>query len=112
MPTLSDVTRILDRILTDVTRQYAGKPVSVDKIAECDAELIRAYRSDIRVRVENIETGHVRTGIVSRTTGWVPALLLIHRSNDIGSSDVLGPQDRITAVKRGRRYIESKGIYS
>ena len=46
-------------------------------------------------------TRWVRTGRVSATTGWRPAFLLMARSNQIGSSDVLGPRDRITAVQRG-----------
>jgi hypothetical protein len=47
---------------------------------------------------------HVRTGHVSRTTGWRPSFLLMHRSNSIGSSDLLCPEDQIIAVqnKHGR----------
>lgn len=43
---------------------------------------------------------YVRTGTVTITTGWRPALLLLHRRTDRGSSDVLGPRDVIVGVKR------------
>lgn len=47
---------------------------------------------------------HERTGTVGKTTGWRPAFLLMHRSSDRGSSDVLGPEDEITHVHDGRGY--------
>jgi hypothetical protein len=45
-----------------------------------------------------------RFGTVGMTTGTRPAFLLMHRSNDMGSSDVLGPNDHVVAVKCGSRY--------
>lgn len=42
---------------------------------------------------------HTRTGTVGMTTGWRPAFLLMARSNSMGSSDVLGPEDKIVAVR-------------
>lgn len=99
-------------ILRDVKHQYPMRDdVSVAHIAACDTEIIKAYGTNVRVRVVNEKTGYERTGTVSRTTGWSPALLLMHRSNDNGSSDVLGPDDRIVAVKRGKSYVSAKGIY-
>jgi hypothetical protein len=46
-----------------------------------------------------------RFGRVGMTTGERPAFLLMHRSTDMGSWDVLGPEDKVTAVKNGSRYI-------
>lgn len=39
-----------------------------------------------------------RRGTVGVTTGWVPAFLLMHRSNQVGSSDVLSAKDEIVQV--------------
>jgi len=46
-----------------------------------------------------------RFGTVGMTTGWRPAFLLMHRSSDIGSSDLLGPDDHVVAVQRNGRYV-------
>jgi hypothetical protein len=46
-----------------------------------------------------------RTGTISRTAGWQPTLMLMHRSNAHGSWDTLGPKDRVVAVQYGRRYV-------
>jgi hypothetical protein len=35
-----------------------------------------------------------------------PAFLLMHRSSDIGSWDVLGPEDKVIAAKSGSKYRE------
>lgn len=43
-------------------------------------------------------TTWVRRGRVSVTTGWRPTLILMARVNSVGSSDVLGPNDKVTAV--------------
>ena len=103
--------RVLDDILADVKRQYPDRDdVSVAEIAACDPEVIRAYRTGVRVKVRNGDWE--RTGTVSRTTGWSPALILIHRSNDTGSWDVLGPNDRIVAVRRGGRYVETGSVFA
>lgn len=67
-----------------------------------------------RIRVtRTYESGETdtRTGRVSRTTGWRPAFLLMSRSNALGSSDVLGPDDVITAVQDSRgRYVPVPGL--
>ena len=68
------------------------------------------YESGQRVRVVTVYgTGpdreeYVRTGIVSITTGWRPAFMLMHRSSDHGSSDLLGSSDVVSHVQRGRTY--------
>jgi hypothetical protein len=57
-------------------------------------------------RVEVTGPMGVRRGRISITTGWAPSLLLMHREGTVGSSDLLGPEDRVTAVidKRSRRH--------
>lgn len=57
-------------------------------------------------RIKVTSWGDTRTGVVGVTTGYKPALLLIHRRSDRGSSDVLGPRDELVAVQRGRKYVE------
>lgn len=65
------------------------------------------YRGE-RVIIENAKHGHRRAGVVSKTNGWKPALLLVHRSTDAGSWDVISPDDVLVAVKRGNRYINPR----
>jgi hypothetical protein len=100
------VSITLDSIARDVRRQW-GDRADVSGIAAA-AHLLPYYGTGTRVRVVtdygNGET-YERTGTVSRTTGWRPALLLIHRSNAHGSSDLLSERDRVVAVKRGREYV-------
>lgn len=66
------------------------------------------YRNGARLKVRR-DYGdgeyHERTGTVGKTTGWKPAFLLMHRSSDRGSSDVLGPEDEITHIHNGRQYV-------
>ena len=58
----------------------------------------------LRLKVHNTRYDYTRTGTVGKTTGHKPAWLLMHRSNDTGSSDVLGPDDEIVETWNGRRY--------
>lgn len=48
----------------------------------------------------------IRRGRIGITTGWQPALILVHRSNDSGSWDALDVNDVVTAWidKHGRRH--------
>lgn len=64
-----------------------------------------------RIRVANTRYDYVRTGTVGATGGWRPAFLLMHRSSDVGSSDILGPDDVITHVQYGRRYVPVADLY-
>lgn len=96
----------LERLARGVA-EYGDKfdPSSME---ECDDNLKRHYRG-ARVKVtrtyDNGET-ETRTGVISSTTGWKPALLLMHRSNSSGSSDILSGRDRIVAIQReGRKYL-------
>lgn len=43
------------------------------------------------------------TGTVSASLGWQPVLLLIRRSNSMGSSDVLDRHCELVAVQIGRK---------
>ena len=76
-----------------------------------DHAVLVAYDRKLRVKVTTTYDGgetYTRTGTVGSTTGWRPAWLLMHRSNAIGSSDVLGPDDRVVAYWDGRRYVDWK----
>lgn len=71
------------------------------------------YGSDTRVKIRayypDSGESYTRTGRVSATTGWKPAFLLMHRSSDRGSSDVLSERDEVVAVQRGgRKYVTIK----
>lgn len=60
------------------------------------------YGTGARIRVRATYAGGEtweRTGTVGTTTGWRPSFLLMHRSSDHGSSDLLGARDEIVAVK-------------
>jgi hypothetical protein len=66
------------------------------------------YRSGARIKVRTtFPSGQTweRTGIVGATTGWRPAFLLVHRSTNLGSSDVLSERDVVIAVQNGRNYM-------
>ena len=66
-------------------------------------QFIEYFESGERIKVQTDE--HVRTGTVGITIGWRPAFLLMHRSSDHSSGDVLGTQDQVTHVQRGRTYV-------
>jgi len=73
----------------------------------------RFLHSDVRIKVRRTYPNgevHERTGTVGITTGWAPAFLLMHRSNHLGSSDVLNEHDEIVAVRwNGRTYEPVRG---
>lgn len=96
---------VLDPVLAAVARQH-GERADITAIAACEPELLAAYASKQRVKVRNEATGDVRTGIVSRSLGWQPVLLLVHRVNMDGSSDTLGTDDRVIGWWDGRHYID------
>jgi hypothetical protein len=70
--------------------------------SELVSAFARFHGTGQRIRVVNGD--FIRTGRVGMTTGWRPAFLLMHRSSDHGSWDVLGPRDVITHVQYGRTY--------
>jgi len=77
-------------------------------LSELHEKFRRYFLSHQRVKVRAYypESGesYTRTGRVGKTTGWRPAFLLMHRSSDRGSSDVLSERDEVVAIKRGRKY--------
>lgn len=56
-------------------------------------------------RVRVADGDFVRTGRVSVTTGWQPVLILMHRSNEIGSWDTLSDRDTLVAVQHRGTYV-------
>jgi hypothetical protein len=106
---MGTVKSIVDRIAADVARQYPNRETSVSAIAACHPDIIAAYASKTRVKVTNQRYGDTRTGIVSRTLGWRPTLLLMHRSSDHGSSDLLNPDDVVVGWWNGRKYVPGPG---
>jgi len=78
-----------------------------------EPSFVRWYESEDRVRVAYTIPGDPGAGdtlfaygTVGVTTGWRPAFLLVHSVRSAGSSYVIGPRDRVVAVKRGRRYLD------
>lgn len=69
-----------------------------------DPRFVSAYNTGLRIRVRSSH-GEEKTGTVGVTTGWKPVFILLANSRSRNSGDVLGPGDRITAVKFGRGYI-------
>lgn len=93
-----------------ITREYTGWVNNArhrhgDKLDLSDVmkvhPLIRNHFHGARIEVirtwPNGET-YVRRGRVSVTTGYRPALMLMHRTSDTGSSDLLGEYDRLGAI--------------
>jgi hypothetical protein len=87
-----------------------------------DVELSAKFRPFFhgqRIRVQTTYgTGpdaevYTRTGTVSGTGGWRPSLMLMHRSSDHGSSDLLRDSDVITHVQArdGRTYVPVANLY-
>lgn len=93
----------LDRLLATVVAQH-GDRATVAGIAACAPALIDAYNTRQRVKVRNTRSGDVRTGVVSRSTGWAPVLLLIHRADAHASSDTLDASDEVIGWWNGKRY--------
>lgn len=100
---MSAFTEYLDR----AKRQYGDKFDS-SALYAADSKA-RDYYQGSRVLVETVYSDGVRyrrAGVVSATTGWKPSLLLMHRVSDIGSSDLIGPNDKVIAVQSGGKYYE------
>lgn len=86
-------------------RQY-GEKFDTSDLDAAHRSIRDAYESGARVRVYNAR-GFTRTGRVSTTTGWRPSFLLMHRSNAVGSSDLLGSDDYVVATWDGRKYVKA-----
>jgi hypothetical protein len=96
--------RIRNSIMERAVRRYPDKIVSSSELDVVSDDIVAHYHGQ-RVKVSD-DRGWERTGVVSSTTGWVPAFLLVHRSSDHGSWDALSSRDRLVAVWNGRRYVE------
>ncbi len=72
-------------------------PAGVDHLTP----YFRAGRVEVTSRYRSGEL-FVRRGVIGITTGWQPALLLVHRRGDSGSWDTLNADDRVTAWIDGR----------
>ena len=92
---MNSMTELVNR----KTAQYGDKfdPSDLDK------RFIAYYQTGQRVKVETC--GMVMTGTIGVTTGWKPAFLLMRTSRSIGSPWTLGKDDKLIAVKYGRKYI-------
>jgi hypothetical protein len=94
---------VLNSVLAATARDH-GARADISAIAACSPALLDAYDTRQRVKVRNSRTGDVRTGIVSRSTGWTPVLLLVHRVGSTGSSDILNGCDEVIGWWDGRMY--------
>ncbi len=79
-------------------RTEHGEHFDSSALDAVDDSIKQAFQSGARVIVRNERYDETRRGRVSTTTGWRPAFLLMHRVSDHGSSDVLGPDDRVVGV--------------
>lgn len=96
------MTNEIEDFLTRKTREHGEKFDASDLVPK----FAPFFRTGQRIRVQDQRHPEmVRTGTIGVTTGWKPAFLLMHRSSDRGSSDVLGVNDVITHIQHGRTYV-------
>ena len=62
--------------------------------SDCSKQFIPYYESKQRIKV-HFRYGETKSGIVGKTTGWKPVLILMLRSNSSGSSHILSDNDKI-----------------
>ena len=104
-------TRNLQATLTRLATEHGAKWSDEYGADLLGSSLREHYESGRRVRVVTVYgTGpdreeYVRTGVVGLTTGWRPAFLLMHRTSDHGSSDLLRSSDVVSHVQQGRAYV-------
>ena len=102
---LRGINAELDEYLESKTRQY-GNEFDASDLAPQFAPYYHSRYNRVKVQ---FSYGEIRTGWIGATTGWKPAFLLMAQSRSIGSSDLLGQNDRIIAVKTGGKYRSTKG---
>ena len=85
-------------------RQQWGDKFDTTSLFSAHPTILAAFESGERVRVRT-SYGENITGTVSTTTGWKPSFLLMRRRDSRGSSDLLGADDQVIAVKFGRSYV-------
>lgn len=66
-------------------------------------QFIPYLHTNTRLKIQD-ETGQTYFGTVGISTGWVPVFLLMHSTRSIGSSFILQPHHKITAIKTGHKY--------
>jgi hypothetical protein len=102
----------MSREWDDLLRRFKARYGDKFDPVQLHEKFRRYYHTDQRIKVRAYypESGesYTRTGMVSTTMGWRPGFLLMHRSSDIGSSDVLSEKDEVVAVQRGRKYVTIK----
>lgn len=89
-----------ERLVQTKKSQYGSKFDASDLAPQ----FRRHFHTGQRLKVRNID-GRERTGTVGVTTGWKPVFILMHRSTDHGSTDVLGKYDVVVAEQVGGKYI-------
>jgi|BioPla2DNA2_1021312.scaffolds.fasta_scaffold50315_4 uncharacterized protein YydD (DUF2326 family) len=94
------ITTKYDQYIERKRREY-GEKFNPSDLAK---QFIPYFNDGKRIKVETC--GMTITGTVGVTTGWKPAFLLMRTSRSIGSPCVLSENDKITAVKYGKKYQE------
>jgi hypothetical protein len=89
--------------MTPYEKHLAKRGYHTDTTDLDSASQFKPFFHGDRIKVEG--PMGIRFGRVGMTTGVKPAFLLMHRSTDIGSWDVLGKDDKIIAVKCRGRYV-------
>lgn len=84
------------------TKEY-GNNFDSSGLAE---QFIKYFNNGQRIKVQFEYRGNPLTGTVGVTTGWKPSFILMRQSNSIGSPWLLGKNDKVIAVKQGKKYQE------
>lgn len=80
--------------------RYPDRNVSVSFLEDCDPLFAEYLHTDTRVKVTNLDfPAMTRTGRVGVTGGWNPVFILLPRRDSVGSSDTLGPRDKVVGVR-------------
>ena len=79
-------------------KQCNGMNVIID-YSEISQKFAHFYDTDTRIKVgftdKSDNVYEIKTGTVSKTTGWKPVLMLMLRSNSHGSSYILSDNDKL-----------------
>lgn len=106
---ISEMTRYLYPKFINALRRRARNHGDKVSMANLDMRFVQFYESGDRIKVKSPIFGE-QTGTVGMTTGWKPAFLLMKRSDSVSSPILLGPGDKIIAVKyKGTRtYVKPR----
>lgn len=78
-------------------RSQYGSKFDCSELAAVSPEIREAYNSHHRIRIQ-FPDNSTADGYVGLTTGWRPAFILLYNKRSIGSSIVLGPNDRVVRI--------------